>query len=100
MTALESLQRAVEQLHGVPARFVGSTPVQERAGAQTVWEGIVSQFDLDGHATATRCYAWSVAPSVENPREKFYAVLQTDVVDSPAKAVRASIVADHKAAQR
>jgi len=93
---MEALQRAVEHMHGVPARFVGSTPVHEKHGDLTVWQGVVSQFDLEGHATAERCYAWSVPPNPENPREKFYAVLHGDAVDSPVKAVRVSIVSDSK----
>ena len=42
-------------------------------------------FDLIGHPTATRCYAWSYA--VEgSERRRFVAVLHQRPVDSPEKA--------------
>ncbi len=44
-------------------------------------------FALHGHPTAKRCYAWEVDGQVT-------AVLHTEPVDSPVKAVRASILAD------
>ncbi len=92
---LVALQRAVERMHGVPARFVDSTPVHEKSGDLTVWQGLVSKFELKGHATASVCYAWKV-PSEGESRDRFYAVLQTPEVDTPAKAVMASVVADHR----
>jgi hypothetical protein len=91
---LAALTRAVEKLHGAKAVFAGSEPVHEQFQGRTVWEGVVSLFDLKGHPTASRCYAWSV-PADGTAREKFYAVLETIEVDSPSKAVRASIVADN-----
>jgi hypothetical protein len=34
-------------------------PVKEAFNGQTVWEGLVHVFDLEGHPKATRAYAWS-----------------------------------------
>ncbi len=51
-------------------------------------------FDVSGHPTATRCYAWSHA--TEGSRRRFVVVLHAPPVDSPVAAVRASIVADAK----
>jgi len=90
---IKALADVVERLHGAKARFVGSVVVDEQFQGATVWKGIVSQFELHGHPTATICYAWAV-PAKDNAREKFYAVLHTSEVNSAEKAVRASIVAD------
>lgn len=92
--ALEALKTAVEHMHGGTARFIASANVHEQFGGDTVWEGTVSIFALD-QPIRPPCYAWS-APGSEG-KVKYYAVLHTPQVDSPAKAVRASIVADHRA---
>ena len=90
---IAALARIVEKLHGAKAVFVSSKAVHEQFNGKTVWEGTVSLFDLKDHPIASRCYAWSV-PATANTKEKFYAVLETAIIDSPEKAVRASIVAD------
>jgi hypothetical protein len=87
------LTQAVEKLHGAEAQFVASSLVYERAGNKMVWSGSVSEFKLIGHPTAQSCYAWSDPPH-DGHRERFYAVLRTPEIDTPDKAVRASIVAD------
>lgn len=92
---MDALTRAAERLHGAEAHFVGTVRVDERFQGEIVWQGLVSQFELRGHPSATKCYAWSV-PATDTSKQKFYAVLHTPDVDSPEKAVRASIVADRK----
>ena len=92
---LLALARAVEKLHGLEVEFVGSSRVHERYGNKTVWAGTVTEFELTGHPTAKTCYAWSV-PVTNDAPERFYAVLHAAEVNSPEKAVRASIVADHR----
>jgi hypothetical protein len=90
---LKALTAAVEKLHGAKASFIGSVSVDEQFRGATVWRGLVSKFELHGHPSATICYAWSVLSDNEHG-QRFYAVLHTAQVDSPEKAVRASIVAD------
>lgn len=92
---ISALAHAVEKLHGAKAVFVCSKAVHESFRGETVWQGVVSLFALRGHPTASKCYAWSV-PATSTSKEKFYAVLQTTEVDTPEKAVRASIVAEHQ----
>ena len=71
-------------------------PAHETFKGQTVWEGVVHVFDLEGHPTATRAYAWS--SSIEgSTKRRFFAVLHTGGIKSPADAVRAAIVAEHRA---
>lgn len=92
---LEALTDAVERLHRARASFVRSIEVDERFEGATVWRGRVSQFDLTGHPTAMQCYAWS-EPVEGGSRRRYIAVLHEPPVDTPAKAVRASIVASRK----
>lgn len=59
MTYLEELRDVIRRLHGVQATHVESVPVREVFQGKTLWDGIVEVFDLKGHPTATRIYAWS-----------------------------------------
>jgi hypothetical protein len=89
------LQRAVERMHTCKATLVQSVPVTETFEGKTVWEGVVHVFDLQGHLTATRAYAWS--SSIEgSDKRRFFAVLHQEPVTSPVEAVRAAIVAESK----
>jgi hypothetical protein len=57
--ASEQVKQAVERMHGGSAQLAQSVPVRETFEGKTVWEGVVHVFDLTGHLTATRAYAWS-----------------------------------------
>jgi hypothetical protein len=89
------LQQAVEQMHHCAARLAQSVPVAETHDGATVWEGVVHVFDLTGHSTATRAYAWS-SPIEGSDKRRFFAVLHQGPIRSPADAVRAAIVAEHR----
>src|SRR5215470_501823 len=89
------LQRAVEGQHGGKAVLVSVEPVKETFMGQTVWEGAVHVFDLEGHPKATRAYAWS-SPIEGSNKRRFYAVLHLGGIRSPLDAVRAAIVAEHR----
>jgi hypothetical protein len=69
--------------------------VVEKFGVQTVWSGTGSVFLIKGHPQADKCYAWS-SPIEESTKRRYYAVLHILPIDSPEKAVRASIVHDHR----
>jgi hypothetical protein len=68
------LRDAVERQHGGAAQLAGVEPVTETFGGRPVWDGIVHVFDLEGHPTATRAYAWS-SPIEGSDERGFYAVL-------------------------
>ena len=55
-------------------------------------------FDLVGHPTATRAYAWS-SPIEGSTKRRFFAVLHTNRINSPIEAVRPAIVAERRAAR-
>ncbi len=93
--ATSELQRHVERLHDCAATCSAAVEVHDRFGSETLWHGVVHVFDLTYHPTADLCYAWS-SPVAGSRKRRFYAVLHTEQVDSPAKAVRAAIVKDFK----
>jgi len=89
------LNKAVYDLHGVKATWIESVAIKELFGGKAVWSGVVEVFDIKDHPQATRCYAWS--PPIEgSTKRRYYAVLHVPPIDSPEKAVRASIVHDRK----
>ncbi len=87
---IPAFQHAIRAMHGAGSRLVERMRVDEHFEGSPVWEGEVLVFELLGHPTASRCYAWEVDGEVT-------AVLHEPPVDSPAAAVRASIAADEKA---
>ena len=88
------LKEAVESQHGGKAMLAQSVPVLETFEGKPVWEGVVHVFDLDGHPTATRAYAWS-SPIEGSTKRRFFAVLHMGSIKSPVDAIRAAIVAEH-----
>jgi hypothetical protein len=92
----DQVQKAIEGLHRCSARLAQSVPVKQTHKGAVVWEGVVHVFDLEGHPTATRLYAWS-SPVEGTPDERrFFAVLHQPPVTSPTAAVRAAIVAENR----
>lgn len=84
------LQKAVETMHNCVATLAQSIPVKEEASSAVVWEGLIYVFDLKGHPTATRAYAWS-SPIEGSDKRQFFAVLKLPPIESPIDAVRAVI---------
>lgn len=95
---IAELQGAILKLHGARAEHVESVPVREMFQGQVVWDGTVEVFDLTGHATASRAYAWS--HEADSGGRRFVAVLHAPPVDTPLRAVRAALVAEHRARSR
>lgn len=91
---VDDLKTAVERLHGGKASYIEKIFVVEKFGSKTAWEGSVCLFRLEGHSQTDLCYAWSVL--TEGNKRRYYAVLHIPPIDSPEKAVRASIVHDQK----
>jgi hypothetical protein len=90
------LQKAIEGQRGGVATLTQSVPVKEtHAGAVVFWEGVVHVFDLTGHPTASRAYAW-LSPIEGSDKRRFFAVLHAGSIRSPLDAVRASIVEEHR----
>ncbi len=96
MTYMEGLHDVIRRLHGVDAVHVESVPVKETFQGRTVWEGVVEVFELIGHPTANRLYAW--AHETDDPAKpwRHVTVLHTNPVTSPLLAVRAAIVQEFR----
>ena len=94
--AASELKRAVEHQswRRGDACPIGTSPPETPKG-ETVWEGVVHVFDLAGHPNAARAYAWS-SPIEGSDKRRFFAVLHMGAIRSPADAVRAAIVAEHR----
>jgi hypothetical protein len=91
----DQLKQAVERTHGGVATLAQSVPVRETFDGNLVWEGVVHIFDLTGHPTAIRAYAWS-SPIEGSTKRRFFAALHTARINSPLEAVRAAIVAEDR----
>jgi hypothetical protein len=91
----EQLRQAVELQHKCVARFTCVESVSETFLGAAVWDGVVHVFDLSGHPTAARAYAWS-SPIEGSDKRRFYAVLHVPPVRSAADAVRAAIVEEYR----
>jgi class 3 adenylate cyclase len=95
---INELRDVIKHLHGVESSHVESVPIKETFQGKTVWEGIVEVFDLKGHLTATRAYAW--AHSTDDPKKRRHvAVLHMGPVASPLLAVRAAILQEIRSAE-
>ena len=93
---IQELQDVIRRLHGAEATHVESVPVKETFKGQTVWEGIVEVFELTGHATAHRAYAWANGTNdPEHPRHHV-TVLHLHPIKSAQDAVRAAIVQEFR----
>lgn len=97
MTYIEELRSMIRQLHGVESRHLESVPVKETFQGQTVWEGVVEVFELIGHPTASRLYAWThETDDPANPR-RHVTVLHAHPIKSAEDAVRAVIIQEFRA---
>ncbi len=86
---LHYLSRAVEAMHGCPCSHVGNAKVHEMFEGQTVWEGEVEIFDLEGHPEATQAFAWGWKD--DEGEIRYIAVLNIPPILSPREAVQAAI---------
>jgi hypothetical protein len=91
----DDLKLAIRRLHNCEASYIEEVPIIEKFGDKTVWQGIVYVFKISGNPQSDICYAWS-SPMEGSSKRRYYTVLKIPPVDSPEKAVRATIVKDHK----
>jgi hypothetical protein len=85
---IANIQKAVEKAAECSATHLESSAVVEGFREQTIWEGVVEIFALEGHAKAKRAYGWQTGHGAD---VQFTAVLEIPPVDSPNTAVRAAI---------
>jgi hypothetical protein len=85
--SVEGFVEAIQAAHGLKAELVGRVHREERFKDKPVWEGEVLIFRVFDHPSAALCYCWEVDGKVT-------AILGVGSVNSPVKAVRASILAE------
>jgi hypothetical protein len=93
------IKKAIERLHNCKASHLEDIAVIEGFGSETVWQGMVHIFNIEGHPKTDKCYAWS-SPIEGSKKCRYYAVLHIPPIDSPVKAVRASIVKEYRKGQK
>jgi hypothetical protein len=91
---IAELQKAILRLHSATAVHLESVPITETFQGETVWKGVVEVFILTDHE-AGKAYAWSHGS--DSGGRRYVAVLHHPPIDSPLKAVQASIVAEYRA---
>jgi hypothetical protein len=96
MTYIEELRDVIRRLHGADAKHVASVPVKETFQGKTVWDGIVEVFELYGHPTASKLYAWAHDTDDPDKPRRHVTVLHSHPITSAREAVRAAIVQEFR----
>jgi hypothetical protein len=100
MSDIENIATVIRNLHGAEPIWVATVPVKEIFQGQTVWEGDVEVFDLEGHPKADRVYAWSHLAGEADEQKRYVTVLHIPPVDSPQTAVKLAIVQEFRERER
>lgn len=96
MSHIDELRDAIHKLHRGKATHHASVPVKEVFKGETVWDGIVEVFHLEGHPKANTAYAWLHDTGDPKNPVKHVAVLHVPPIVSPLDAVRAFIVQEFR----
>jgi hypothetical protein len=96
---IEELRDVIRRLHGAEATHVESVPITETFQGKTVWEGIVEVFDLSGHPTASRVYAWAHDTDDPGHPRRHVTVLHLHPIKTARDAVRAAIVEEFRSVE-
>lgn len=100
MDYIEELRDVINKLHGVRAKHLESIPVREVFQDKIVWDGVVEVFELIGHPTASRVYAWGHDTDDPKRPRRHVTVLHMGPVTSAAQAVRAAIVQEFRKSEQ
>jgi hypothetical protein len=90
--AVETLAKVIESQHGGKGAFVRSILVAKPKDDRNAWDGVVHVFNLTGHPTARRAYAWAT-PIQGSKAPRYFAVLHQGQVRGPGDAVTAAVAA-------
>jgi hypothetical protein len=82
---ISEILRLIEREHSCSATAAASIPLTQVIGRTTWWWGMVEVFDLYGHPSASRCYAWRPHPKSRG----FVTMLKTGGISSVEEAVQA-----------
>jgi hypothetical protein len=96
LSYIETLQSTIRGLHGVESKHIGSVPVKEVYEGKTIWEGVVEVFELEGHPSAPKAYAWMHNTGDPRSPGRHVTVLHTPPIASPEMAVRAALLQEYE----
>ena len=99
MTYLDELKEAIRATYGCEAEHDETVSVREVFRGRTLCEGAVEIFDLHGHESARRCFAWTHTEEGEK-RPRYVTMLELPPIDSPQAAVRAALLQEVQAERR
>jgi hypothetical protein len=91
---LVRLQNAILRLNGCQSKYVETVTVSQPSVSfhqSAVWQGEVAVFEIYGHPTAGRAYAWSY--TTDNEETRYVVVLKIPPISSPETAVQAALAA-------
>ena len=97
---IAEIQAAFLRLHGCEAIYLETVPVVEEFQGQTIWQGDVEVFELEGHPKATRGYGWSHVTGEHDQGRRYFTILELPPVDSPQTAVKAAIMSEIQNARK
>jgi hypothetical protein len=85
----DQLKRVIESQHGGNAAYRRSLRVIPVSKVSGDWDGIVHVYELADHPKSKRAFAW--ASTIKgSSRPRYFAVLQSSLVNSPGAAVMAA----------
>jgi len=93
---IEELREVIRRVHGVESEHIESVAVKETFQGKTVWDGIVEVFELKGHETAHRVYAWAHETDDPDRPRRHVTVLHLHPIKSAQDAVKAAIVQEFR----
>lgn len=90
---IDNLKLLIERQEKCRATHTESAVIKERYDNRVIWEGMVETFQLEGHPTAKRAYAW-VRPQSESdsPEPEYTVVLGLPPANSAQDAVKVAVV--------
>lgn len=94
MKYINALQEAIKTTHGCDSEHIESVPITETYQEKVIWSGVVEVFSLKSHPKASKCYAWGHHLDTGDKKSRYITVLNILPIDTPLKAVRASIISD------
>jgi len=87
---IDNLMEAITAMHDCRCSHFGAEHVCEVYGGETVWDGNVEIFELQGHPTAKIAYGW--AWDGEEGEPEYIGILKTPPIKTARDALKAAIV--------
>jgi hypothetical protein len=81
-------------MHGCDAVYLEPVPVVEEFQGQTIWQGDVEVFELEGHPKATRGYGRGHVTGEHDQGRRYFTILELPAIDSaraPAQGMSSAI---------